>query len=466
VTTAPDLPRSNILGRRLLSTFCTVLLLTLAGSGCGIWSLSRVDEATRAAIQENSVTERMVADAYLLQSIDAERYKAMALSSEPEVGEVLAADIQATDARFDQLLQQLAGRLKAPSDRALLLRTQAAGQAFQGAVKELVAARDSGLTERIRTVYAQRFQPDAAALLAAVGKLAQSQRDAIDQAGARIAQLSANARLALALFSVAASVLGAVLALWLVRSICNPIRVASETAERVSSLDLRQDIQGHARDEAGQMLLALGAMQGALRELVLRVRESVHKVHLGAREIAHGNSDLSARTEEAATSLQQTAAALEQVMRQVEQSSEAANQAERMAGAAAGVAAQGGEVVAKVVDTMRDIHRSSHKIVDIIGVIDGIAFQTNILAPNAAVETARAGESGRGFSVVAEVRQLATRSATAAREIKSLIEESVQRGAARQTILLAPARSAGPPAGHRLSYCASQVPAFAARARW
>jgi len=425
---APSPRPRNILGRRLLATFTAVLLLTLAGSGIGIRSLAKVDEATREAIQERSVSERMVVDAYRLQAINAERYKAMALSSEPEVGEILSADIRSTASQYDDLIAQVGQRLQDDADRALLAQAGAAGKDFAAAVKELIAARDSGLTERIRNVYAQRFQPSSAALLAAVSKLAQSQREAIDAAGTRIAELSASARLALVLFSATALLLGAVLAQWLVRSISRPIRAASETAGRVASLDLRQDIEGHSRDEAGQMLLALGAMQGALRELVLRVRESVHNVRATAGEIAQGNTHLSARTEDAAASLQQTTAALAQVMRNVHQSSDAAGQAERLSGAAAAVAAQGGEVVSQVVNTMQDIHRASHKVADITGVIDSIAFQTNILALNAAVEAARAGDAGRGFAVVAsEVRQLATRSAAAAREIKGLIDDSVQR---------------------------------------
>jgi len=418
----------NILGRRLLLTFSAVLLLTLAGSGIGIRSLAKVDEATRETIQQRGVSERLVADAYRLQAINAERYKAMALSSEPEVGEILSADIRATAAEYDDLIRQLDQRLHDESDRALLAQADAAAKDFAGAVKELVAARDSGLTERIRNVYAQRFQPSSAALLAAVSRLARSQRQAIDTAGEDIAQLSAYARIALAVFSIAALLLGGVLALGLVRSIGRPIRLASETAGRVAGLDLRRDIEGHSRDEAGQMLQALGAMQSALRELVVRVRESVQNVRTAAGEIAHSNSDLSARTESAAASLQQTAAALEQVMHNARESSTAAGDAERMAGAAAAVASQGGEAVSQVVSTMQDIRRESHKVADITGVIDAIAFQTNILALNAAVEAARAGEAGRGFAVVAsEVRQLATRSAAAAREIRNLIDHSVQR---------------------------------------
>jgi methyl-accepting chemotaxis protein len=421
-------PRANVLARRLLLTFGAVVLLTLAGAGIGIRSLAKVDEATRETILRSSISERMAEDAYRLQSINAARYKAMALSAEPEVGEILAADIQATDARFRVLLQDLADRLHADTDRERLAATEAAARDFDAAVKELVAARDSGLTERIRTVHAKRFEPSAAALLAAVSGLAVSQREAIDAAGRHIEELSGSARLALALFGAAAVLLGGGLALWLVRSICRPIRLAGDTAQRVARLDLRDDIRGHARDEAGQMLLALGAMQGALRQLVVRVRESVQGVRSAAGEIAHGNADLSARTESAAASLQQTAAALAQLMHGVRQSSEEAAHAGKMADTAAAVAVQGGEAMSQVVGTMQDIQRASHKVADIVGVIDGIAFQTNILALNAAVEAARAGESGRGFAVVAaEVRQLATRSAAAAREIKGLIGDTVQR---------------------------------------
>jgi methyl-accepting chemotaxis protein len=294
--TDPRPPRPlNILGRRLLATFSVVLLLTLAGSGIGIWSLAKVTGATHEAIQQNGVSERLVVDAYRLQAINAERYKAMALSSEPEVGEILAADIQATEKQYNALMQQVDQRLKSEPDRALLAQIETAGTSFKAAVKELIAARDSGLTERIRNVYSQRFQPGSAALLAAVSRLAQAQRDAMDAADARIDGLSASARLALVVFCAAALLVGAVLAQWLVRSISRPIRAAGETAQRVASLDLRQDIEGHARDEAGQMLQALGAMQGALRELVERVRESVQNVRVAAGDMAQGNSELCSR---------------------------------------------------------------------------------------------------------------------------------------------------------------------------
>ena len=230
--------------------------------------------------------------------------------------------------------------------------------------------------------------------------------------------------------SIAAIIIGLVLAVWmgfvLIRAIVRPLNEAVKVANAVAAGDLTSKIEVTTRDETGLLLQALKTMNENLAKLVGDVRSSAETIATGTGQISAGNSDLSARTEEQAASLEETAASMEELTSTVKQNAENAKQANQLARGASEIAAKGGAVVGQVVGTMSSINESSRKIVDIISVIDGIAFQTNILALNAAVEAARAGEQGRGFAVVAaEVRNLAQRSAAAAKEIKTLIGDSV-----------------------------------------
>ncbi|WP_139133425.1 methyl-accepting chemotaxis protein, partial [Pandoraea sp. ISTKB] len=212
------------------------------------------------------------------------------------------------------------------------------------------------------------------------------------------------------------------------RAINHPLRVALAMSKQIAAGDLTGKAEGTGRDEIGQLLFGLTVMKNSLLSIVSDVREGIESINIASREIAAGNTDLSARTEQQAASLEQTASSMEELTATVKQNADNAKQASVLAVNASEIAARGGQVVGNVVDTMQGISTSSHKIVDIISVIEGIAFQTNILALNAAVEAARAGEQGRGFAVVAgEVRTLAQRSAAAAKEIKVLIEDSVGR---------------------------------------
>jgi methyl-accepting chemotaxis protein len=242
---------------------------------------------------------------------------------------------------------------------------------------------------------------------------------------------TASAALARSVLMAAASLalaVGVAAACLIARSVTRPLKQAVNVAEQVARGDLSQDIEHASRDETGALLNALSGMQSSLHQLVGEVSDSAHAIELASSEVAMGNSDLSQRTEQTAGNLQQTSSSMAQLTGSVRQTSESAQAANSLASSAAAAAQRGGEVVSQVVDNMQDIAARSKRVVDIIGVIDGIAFQTNILALNAAVEAARAGEQGRGFAVVAsEVRNLAQRSAAAAQDIKVLIGASVEK---------------------------------------
>lgn len=254
---------------------------------------------------------------------------------------------------------------------------------------------------------------------------------------------------------VTATLLSGAAAVYLIRAISAPLSQAVEVARRVASGDLSSQPQAESRNEFGQLLGALGDMTSSLAGIVRDVRAGSEVISTASTEIAAGNMDLSSRTEQQASAIEETAASIEELTSTVRQNADNARQANELAASATEMATRGGKVVTEVVSTMGEINESARKIVDIISVIDGIAFQTNILALNAAVEAARAGEQGRGFAVVAsEVRNLAHRSAGAAKEIKELISDSVgkvdagarlvdQAGATMEEVVLGVQRVAG-----------------------
>jgi methyl-accepting chemotaxis protein len=257
---------------------------------------------------------------------------------------------------------------------------------------------------------------------------ADRQRERAERAGAALMSGAGKAAVITLTVGLVGLAIAVVAAVAVSRSIARPLAKAVQLANAVAKGDLTVELKARSRDEIGELVAAMGTMADSLRNMISTMRQSAENIHMTTTEIASGNQDLSSRTEQQAASLQSTVSTVTQITETVRSNAESARQASSLAVQAASIAAMGGDRVGEVVKTMDDISDSSRKISDIVGVIDGIAFQTNILALNAAVEAARAGEQGRGFAVVAgEVRTLAQRSANAAKEIKSLILANVDK---------------------------------------
>jgi len=344
-------------------------------------------------------------------------------------GERIVATQRRIDQHFAELDRLLAGDAAA---QTVLAQVQAARKVYEPLQEEARDLSASGQVFDAKELLVEKMHPAQQAYLGAIDTLLAQQQGQLEQATGATERAATSVRSVLLGVPLVLLALGAALAWWITRSISVPLRQAVRVARSVAAGHLSEPIQASGRNEVAQLLLALKDMQGALAGVVTHVRQGAHSVLGASTEITQGNIDLSNRTESQAAALQQTSASMQELRHAVDLNADSAQQANALAREASAVAERGGAVVGEVVQTMRGIDSASRRIGDIIGVIDGIAFQTNILALNAAVEAARAGEQGRGFAVVAgEVRQLAQRSAEAAREIKALIADSagqVQQG--------------------------------------
>ncbi len=361
-------------------------------------------------------------------NIIARSVRNIALLSDEKRIQDEARTIEQARASNGDLLKKLDASIKSEKGVMLLKAATDARSPYNSAVEKVIALGVAGKRDEATSLLLGDLRAAQRTYLEKLADLSTLQMELMKQADETVDATVTRASMLMMIIALSATVIGA-LAAWLVaRSITIPIRQAVTLAETVARGDLRSDIKVYRRDETGQLLGALMRMNDALVRTVSAVRGNADSVATASSQIAQGNIDLSQRTEEQASNLQQTAASMEQLTATVKQNADTARQASQLASGASTVAGRGGDVVDRVVSTMEDISASSKKIADIIGVIDGIAFQTNILALNAAVEAARAGEQGRGFAVVAgEVRSLAQRSAEAAKEIKSLIGASVDK---------------------------------------
>jgi len=413
---------------RLAIGFAIVLTLSVISTSFALINARRNAAATRQMMEKPLAKERLVADWYVLIYSAIARTSMIARSTDETLSTVFSDVISDSTKRGTETMKGIESLLSTDEEKALYKEIVELRIKYQAGKDQVMSARKSGDAAAAERSYNEAFLPASKGYQGKVMELLSMQRKSIDQTAAAIDQANDRSTRLMILLSVLLITIGVVAAVIISRSITEPLKQAVHAAAMVAAGDLTTSINTSSRDEIGELMLALDTMNEALRKIVSQVKNGTYAIAGAAGEISSGNLDLSARTEQQASSLEETAASMEELTSTVKQNAENAGQANQLAMTASDVAIKGGRVVSQVVDTMGSINESASKIVDIIGVIDGIAFQTNILALNAAVEAARAGEQGRGFAVVAsEVRSLAHRSAEAAKEIKILIGDSVEK---------------------------------------
>ena len=406
----------------------TGVLAALTGAALiGIYSLNQSIAVYETEVGAEHAHERAIADALITFKTQVQEWKDTLLrGKDPAMLDKHWSAFARQDAAVDDAARALLATLPAGDSRALVEQFAAAhtqmGAGYRKGFDAFKAADFDSATGDAAVAGVDR---EPSRLLAeAARKIAADSAATSFNAAAQ----AERATVVSIVLMVVVGVAGIGVGVWFSRRITRPVNDALSVARAIAGGDLTTPVRVIGQDEIAQLLKALAAMQGSLASVVGNVRENSESVATAASQISQGSNDLSARTEEQASALQEAAASMEELGSTVRQNAENALSANQLALGASTVARKGGDVVGEVVETMKGINDSSKRIVDIIGVIDGIAFQTNILALNAAVEAARAGEQGRGFAVVAsEVRSLAQRSADAAREIKSLISASVKR---------------------------------------
>ncbi|RYF01245.1 MAG: HAMP domain-containing protein [Comamonadaceae bacterium] len=416
------------IGYRIGLAFAATIVLLAIVAVLSITALGKVNQALHSVTKDYYVKVRLLDDISNEVDKQARMVRNLLIFDAPEARATEVRSIETSYGSVTGLYAKLTDMVRQETARKMLAEVQSRRAQYAKDVDAFLALVRAEQINEAKAHLQNSLRASQLSYMDAMKSLADYQQTLTDQAGDFANDQVKSGTLVVVAIAVAAALLSALLGWLITRSITRPIHRAVEVAQTVAAGDLTSRIDVTSKDEVGQLLAALRTMNAGLVEIVGNVRTASDSIATGSVQIANGNADLSQRTEEQASNLEETAASMEELTSTVQQNADAARRAHQLAATATGVASQGGSVVGDVVATMNDIKKSSGKMAEIIGVIDGIAFQTNILALNAAVEAARAGEQGRGFAVVAgEVRSLAGRSAEAAKEIKALIEASVTR---------------------------------------
>jgi methyl-accepting chemotaxis protein len=420
--------RNMRIGQRLAIGFGVVIALLIMLAALSYLRIGTLNEEVTTMVKSR-YPKTVLANAIKADVNETTRSMLNVLiMSDPDQIKPELAIIEAKNASASAALANLEKSTTDPRGQEILKAIAAVRAKFIPGQAAFIALINEDKKENAMVKFMFSLRPQQAKYFEQLDKFTAYQNEIMVEAGDGAAAVSTRTQLMILALAIGASIMSVAVAYFATRSITGPLEEAVGIAKRVADGDLTSVIEVNSNDETGQMMQALKHMNSSLTRIVAEVRSGTESIASASGEIASGNLDLSTRTEQQAASLGQTSGSMRELTSTVQQNADNARQANQLAAQASEVALRGGSVVSHVIDTMGSITASSKKIVDIIGVIDGIAFQTNILALNAAVEAARAGEQGRGFAVVAsEVRNLAQRSAAAAKEIKALIGDSVDK---------------------------------------
>ena len=422
-------------GKRMALGFGLIILLSLVASATSMWQFVAMARQADEMSRDSMAKERLISDLNLVINAAVRRTMAISKSSDPSLAKFFESDAKETASRATEIMKKLDKfELSAP-ERSVYEKMREKRELYTAAKNEAVKAQAAGDAKVAGEIFDGKFVPLSKEYLAAVDEMAGMQRSRIDEQARKIQQMHSEGEAVLAVATLAVALAGVACSMLLTRGLLAQLGgepgYAALLAKSIAQGKLDNQVKVRAGDHSS-LVASMAKMQSDLARMVGEVREGAKIIASAAEEIASGNADLSARTETQASAVEGASASMARLTETVRQNLGGAGEARALAASASDVAAKGGMAVSEVVATMGAISQASARVVDIIGVIDSIAFQTNILALNAAVEAARAGEQGRGFAVVAtEVRALAGRSSEAARQIKSLIAQSaeaVERG--------------------------------------